>query len=1024
MRTLSGFAVCLMVLLVPTLASAQATIAGTVRDTSGAVLPGVTVEASSPALIEKVRTAVTDGSGLYQVVNLRPGTYTLTFSLSGFSTVRREGVELTAASVATINADLRVGTLEETITVTGESPIVDVQSTSRNQTLSSDVLSAVPATRGYNALVFLVPSVTGGSNQVDLSPLMRIFYSHGGRANEGRVMVDGLSVGAALNGGGVSLYVPDTTNSQEMTLNLSGGLGEAETGGAVVNIIPKTGGNSFSGTGFLSTAGSWSMGNNLDDRLRGFGLQDPPELLKNWDSSFSIGGPIKRDRVWFYGVARSFGQQDTIAGMYANQNAGDPTKWAYLKNTNVKAINATRRTITAVRVTTQLTPRNKLGFYFDNQLWCDGSSMLTSGEGCRLATDEWVASGQATLAPEASSGSNGLLSAAGYHDKYTRMGQITWTSPASDRLLFEAGLSSFSNIWGYLEPPGAIRNLVPVVEQSALDGMPAGLRYRSLGLTQSNLQNPNVWRAAASYVTGANGLKFGYQGGYHVSNTSSIGDSTNLEYQLNRGVPNRLTMFIRDWDTSDKTRYDALYMQDQWTVHRLTLQGALRYDRAWSWHPADGNGTSTVQPFYPAPYVFPDTKGVNSFNDITMRGGAAWDVTGDGKTSLRVNLGKYLQSANNQDRYVINNPAQGTRFPRQTNRSWNDIDGDYVPDCDLMNPLVNNECGAWSNPAFGSPIGSAVNPEILHGWGVRPSDWQFGVSIQREILPRTSLEASYNRRWFQNFLATDNLALGPNDVDSFTITAPQHADLPEGGGYTATYLDPRTLAVNNYTTFESDYGDRTLYWHGFDINVNARLKNGLVLQGGTSTGRGVQEFCDVAAKLPELFLTGNRAQTSSCDVPEPWLTQFRGLASYVVPKIDVQISATLQAKPGTLGIAGNTSGTNGASINANYAAPNLEILQSLGRLPTGGQANGNTSVNLLLPGDVYGDRVNQFDVRLAKILRFGRTKTLVGVDLYNLLNANPGLSYNETFTGTGQTWLRPTSILLPRFARFNVTVDF
>src|SRR5262245_54147885 len=164
MRTVSGFVLAVVVLF-PALASAQATIAGTVRDTSGAILPGVTVEASSPVLIEKVRTAVTDGSGQYQVVNLRPGTYTVTFSLAGFSTVRREGIELTAASVANISADLRVGTLEETITVTGESPIVDVQSTSRNQTLSSEVLSAVPATRGYNALVFLVPSVTGGSNQ-------------------------------------------------------------------------------------------------------------------------------------------------------------------------------------------------------------------------------------------------------------------------------------------------------------------------------------------------------------------------------------------------------------------------------------------------------------------------------------------------------------------------------------------------------------------------------------------------------------------------------------------------------------------------------------------------------------------------------------------------------------------------------------------------------------------------------------------------------------------------------------------
>src|SRR5262249_19988960 len=157
---------------------------------------------------------VTDSNGQYQVVALRPGTYAVTFTLTGFKTVKREGFELTAATAATVNADLQVGGIAETITVSGEAPVVDVQNTSRNETLSSSVLASVPATRGYNALVFLVPSITGGSNQVDLTPLMRIFYSHGGRANEGRVLVDGLSVGAALNGGGVSLYVPDTTNAQ------------------------------------------------------------------------------------------------------------------------------------------------------------------------------------------------------------------------------------------------------------------------------------------------------------------------------------------------------------------------------------------------------------------------------------------------------------------------------------------------------------------------------------------------------------------------------------------------------------------------------------------------------------------------------------------------------------------------------------------------------------------------------------------------------------------------------------------
>jgi hypothetical protein len=1020
-RRLSGFVLGILVLL-PTVSAAQATIAGTVRDTSGAVLPGVTVEASSPALIEKVRTTVTDSNGQYQVVALRPGTYAVTFTLTGFKTVKREGFELTAATAATVNADLQVGGIAETITVSGEAPVVDVQNTSRNETLSSSVLASVPATRGYNALVFLVPSITGGSNQVDLTPLMRIFYSHGGRANEGRVLVDGLSVGAALNGGGVSLYVPDTTNAQEMSLNISGGLGEAETGGAVANVIPKTGGNTFAGTGFLSTAGKWSQGSNLDDRLRGFGLQDQNGIVNIWDTSASVGGPIRRDRLWFYGVLRSFGQQDTVAGMYANKNAGDPAKWNYDPDLSVQAREATKRTITAIRLTAQLTPRNKLGLYFDHQQWCDGSSMLQTGPGCRLRGPDWVANGQPTIAPEAASGSNGTLSAAGYHDKSTSLGQVTWSSPFSNRLLLEAGLSSFSNIWGTLEPPGAIRNLVPVQEQASINGMPAGLLYRGLGQTQEDLQNPNVWRASASYVTGSNAAKIGYQGAYHVSNLSFQGDQQELLYRFNNGVPNQLTMNIRNWNTSDKTRYDAVYAQDQWTRSRLTLQGAVRYDHAYSWAPSDGNGSNAPDVFLPNLVQFNRTDGVTGFNDITLRGGAAWDIAGNGKTSLKVNLGKYLQSANNQDRYTIANPAQTTLFPRATNRSWNDANHDYVPNCDLMNPLANGECGAWQTPNFGSSVGATINPAILHGWGIRPSDWQFGASVQREIFRRTSLEVSYNRRWFQNFLVTDNLALGPNDVDAFTVVAPQNPGLPGGGGYTATYLDPRTLAVNNYTTFASDYGNWTQYWHGLDVNVNARLR-GLVLQGGTSTGRGVQNWCDVAAKLPELFL-GTRTQTSSCSVTEPWQTQFRGLASFVVPKVDVQVSAALQLKPGTIGIAGNTLGTNGGSINANYAAPNVQIMQSLGRLPTGGLINGNTIVNLVTPGQVYGDRVNQFDLRLAKLLHFGRTRTQLGVDLYNLFNANPGLTFNDTFSGTGTTWLRPTSLLLPRFARFNVTFDF
>ncbi len=213
-RLACATAIAAGVVLLPSLARAQAALAGTVKDASGAVLPGVTVEASSPVLIEKVRSAVSDGTGQYRITELPPGTYTVTFSLPGFATVKREGLELTGAGVTTVNAELRVGSLQETITVTGEAPVVDVQSTRRQEVIDSDTLKAIPATRGYNALVFLVPSITGSSNQIDLLPAMRIFYSHGGRGNEGRTYVDGLSTGSAFNGGGVSGYVPATSSTR------------------------------------------------------------------------------------------------------------------------------------------------------------------------------------------------------------------------------------------------------------------------------------------------------------------------------------------------------------------------------------------------------------------------------------------------------------------------------------------------------------------------------------------------------------------------------------------------------------------------------------------------------------------------------------------------------------------------------------------------------------------------------------------------------------------------------------------
>ena len=1027
-------ALLILVALFPAVVSAQTTIAGTIRDASGAVLPGVTVEAASPVLIEKVRSATSDGTGQYRITELLPGTYTVTISLPGFTTVKREGVEVAGAGVITINADLKVGDIQETITVTGETPIVDVQSTRRQQVIDDSTLNALPATRGYNALIFLVPSVTGGSNQIDLMPAMRIFYSHGGRGNEGRTYVDGLSTGSAFNGGGASGYIIDTANSQEMQLTLSGGLGESEVGGTLVNFIPKTGGNSFSGQGFFSTAGEWSQGNNIDDRLRSIGLSQPAALYKNWDVQASLGGPFLRDKLWFFANYRDFGSHDDILGMYANLNAGNPNAWTYLPNQDIKARNAVSRTVTAIRLTSQVTPRNKVGFFFDNQLACDGSGLLTDSGDCRPRGENWVASGTTSVAPEAASGAQGTAGGAfGYADSWQRVMQGTWTSPVTSRLLLEAGASTYISKWGWMEPPGAILNLNQVQEQAAQSGafadgtpwsMPAGLTYRALDWNFNNMQNPTTWRASASYVTGAHSMKVGYVAAYNRTDNLNHYNRTRVNYRFLNGVPNQLTMQLGDFLIMERSQYHGLYVQDQWTVGRATLQGALRYDRAWSWSP-DGQGATGTDLFRPAPVSVPRTEGVPGFNDITPRAGVAYDLFGNGKTSLKVNIGKYLQAANNQDRYTLMNPAGGTRFARSTNRTWNDrgglgINGDYVPQCDLTNPLANGECGPWQQPAFGQPLSAApINPAILEGWGVRPSDWQFGASVQHEVLPRTSVEVGYHRRWFQGFTVTDNLASTPADYQEYTFTAPTHASLPGGGGYRVTSLNPRTnfSAATNYTTFASDYGDQYQYWHGVDVNVNARLANGFVVQGGTSTGRGVRDNCEITAKVPEtLLVAGTWQQLSSCHVAEPWLTQIRGLATYVVPKVDVQLAASFQFKPGTLGLGGNDSASNGNSVAANYVVTN-----AIAGIPL---LNNQQSVNLLLPGELYGDYIRQVDLRAGKILRFGRTRTLVAIDVYNLFNANPGLTYQQAFVGAGPTWFNPTTLLSPRFVRFNVTFDF
>src|SRR5688572_12757756 len=329
-------AVCLL----PSAGYAQATITGTVRDPSNAVLPGVTVEATSPALLAP-RVVVTDGNGIYRIIDLPSGLYSIAYSLSGFSRTVRDNVAISGAGGFTIHAEMQVGGLQEIITVTSETPVVDVQSTRRETVLTAEVIATLPATRNYGAILAAIPGleVSGvGAAMVNAqtTPEITFFTARGGAPTEGRMMIDGMNVAAAFSGGGVSSLVYNTSDTSEVQVMLAGGLGENETGGPSMNLVPRSGGNRFAGQFFYNAAGDWSRSDNIDDELRGFGILQGAELRKSWDVNGSLGGPIRRDRLWFYGTVRNYGNARVIEGaLGGNLYAGDTTRWDYAPDTSV-----------------------------------------------------------------------------------------------------------------------------------------------------------------------------------------------------------------------------------------------------------------------------------------------------------------------------------------------------------------------------------------------------------------------------------------------------------------------------------------------------------------------------------------------------------------------------------------------------------------------------------------------------------------------------------------------------------------
>jgi hypothetical protein len=980
----------MFLLLGPAFASAQQAsgIAGVVRDTSGAVLPGVTVEASSPALLEKVRSVVSDAEGRYSIVDLRPGAYTVSFTLTGFSSLKREGIALTAGFTATVNADLKVGTLEETITVTGASPLVDTQNTRQQQVVSREVLAALPtSTVTLSNIGAITPgmagqvNVGGSAGAYSMSSVLNVTF-HG--KSGGTTAYDGMRITdmdcASCTG---PLISPATVD--QWTVETGGGLAESDAAGVRLNVVPRSGGNSLTGTASGSFSNSSLQSDNLSDELEARGLTTVNGLKYLRSIDGFLGGPLKQDRLWYFIAGRYTASKNQLAGIFFNKTQGTAL---YTEDRSRPGYRDDELASGAFRLTWQATQKDKFNFHIEPQ-----RNYVHRGE---------------FAAPEAM-----------YWYNFWPLGifQASWNSVRTSKLLFEVGAGAAITHWPGPANEGVGPHDIPVLEQTT------NFLYNS----NTNLGGPKdsdryTQRAAVSYVTGSHAFKGGMvlMEGIHNLGTR-IND--NVEYVMSNQLPIQVIQFATPYVRKMRMRADlALFAQDRWTIKRLTVNYGLRFDYFNGYVPEQSTPASTYVPAR----QFAAVHDVPNWKDINPRLGASYDLFGNGRTALRMSLGRYVFPETTVLTAAVNPIITSVN---QVSRTWNDNTfpigdprrGNFVPDCDLTNSALNGECGPFLNVNFGknNPSATRYADDVTRGFGVRPYNWDIAAEVQHELRAGVSVTAGYYHNWFSNFTATNNLAVTPADYSHFCVTAPADSRLPNGGGYQVCGLydvaPSKVGQSTNLVTQASNFGKESLTNDFINVNVTTRLGKGVQLGGGVDTGRIRFDDCLVISNPQE----GNYARfTGALNIPAPpgivagtnnanvpvkcsftlpfkGQTQLKAFGSYPLP-YDFAVSATLQ----------NVSGP---MILATWNAPNSAIAQSLGRnLAACGAATTCTQtaqVPLIDPGTRYESRRTQVDLRLTKRFRFAQKSTVdASLDLYNAFNDSSVLNVNGSY---GSQWLRP-----------------
>jgi hypothetical protein len=960
------------VFLLPRTSHAQVAIAGVVKDTTGAVMPGVTVEASSPALIEKTRSVVTDSAGQYKIVDLSPGTYDVSFTLPGFKTVRRTGIVLEGSFTAQVSPELQVGAVEEAVTVTGETPAVDVINTTRSFVANREILDSIPTTdRNTVARALLIPGTT-------VTPFVLGQYnltSHGSSTSDFTIAIDGLRVNNLCGSGQYSGFYMNDASVQELTYSTGSESAEIQSSGIRVNTVPKDGGNRFSGTFFAYGQGSSLQSDNRTDAMKVVQANGQPVVAiagtaYDWQINPSFGGPLAKDKLWFY-----FTYKYQNAKVYVPSSKFPDGSQAYRNLMgNYSGVG---------RVTWAATSKDKIRVYVEKQF---NGEFYNGFNTYAIST------------PEASTDAFGV----GW------IPQVRWTRAHSNKLLFEAGIAYYDQPYEQDCRPGLSPTALPSLNGST------GLLTGACGYTippYSSTTKDYSTMASASYVTGSHAVKVGMTDGWG-QNSRTFAPNANIDTLikinvagLGNEIPFQVVVYNSPATSIQNVNSDfGSYAQDTWTLKRLTLNYGARFEHFNASIPAESSPAST----WIGARDFPAIPNVPNWNDWAIRLAGAYDLFGNGKTALKANAGKYV--ASQAAGYAQNfNGMSGTT---QT-VTWTDLSRNGTI-YDANGNIEVNEVGPRT-ANFGQVT---VRPDPALA---RPNNWEYSAAIQHELLPRTSITVGFYHRDFYNLQVVDNQNVGPADWTSFPIATPTDPRLPLSGQPIPLYTLSQAkvgVATDNLYTYSTQ---NTSTYNGFEVSGNLR-RDKFLLFGGVTTDRLVTSNCDGSTSTFDVGARGASARDNPnslrfCDVTlatsgQPagvFRTTVKASGAYSFP-YDIQLSGSFSSIPGP-------------GIRADYT-----VTSAIAGRPIIGSTTGTAStvVNLVEPNSLFLDYQNRLDMRIGKTFRIDRTRMQAFADIFNVLNAGTVMSVNQTYGAVAATnaWLTPTTIMQGRYVRFGFQMNF